>query len=110
WNEVPGSIDKRTERRYGEQKPAASAELYVIDRPGQAFTLDYGNDCAKNISLEFRTCIYREKDVPLEVSSPSQLDFATPIQCHDWNSSFIFDHQTRRYESPEGIDPFCTKS
>jgi len=59
-----------------------------------------------NISLKFKTCLYLRKDIPRK-STPTEIDLTKAISCHDWSSSFIFNHDENKYESPEGIDSFC---
>jgi len=104
WNSIPGSFEKATARYFGKERPTRP-ELYVRDLPGTSFHLpEY--DSAKNISLRFRTCIYKERDVPRDVPA-EQLGFAKPIQCFEWASSFVFNHETGSFESPKAIDPIC---
>lgn len=102
WNKVRGSYDRKTEVHYFREKPIFP-ELYVSDLPGSAFL---GSNEAKNISLKFKACIYQTEDIPLK-TTPDDLDFATPIHCFDWASSFIYNHKLSRYESPSEIDSFC---
>lgn len=100
---MPGSFSQNTEKLYGEQKPKLP-QLYIVDHPGSAF---YINNRAKNISLQFRTCIYRTKDVPKNVSY-NNAKFAKPIHCFEWRSSFVYNHYTEQFESPSYIVPACT--
>jgi len=104
WNTVEGSFAKPTQRFFGRERPVRS-ELYVSDRPGVAF---YTSDdrCAQNISLEFKMCIYKSAEIPL-VSIATRLDFARPLHCFDWSSSFVFDHLTGKFLEPVGLDPIC---
>lgn len=94
WNTTPDSIERETARAYGVQLPP-TPELYVTDLPAQAF---YLGKTAYNVSLDFRMCIYKERDVPLAVSSPREINFAIPIHCFAWKSSFIFDHERGEYK------------
>lgn len=102
WNKTPGSTNETGEMVYVRAKPT-HPELYVSDFPGTAFETNINQ--ARNISLEFDVCIFKSQDVPF-VSTPGTA-LAVPIACHKWNSSFIFNFQTKRYESPKEIDPFC---
>lgn len=102
WNTVPGSFSIDTENFYGQKKPKIP-KLYLVDHPGQSF---YLNDWAHNISLQFRTCIYRTKDVSAKVSH-DDIDFAEPIHCYEWSSSFVYNHSTGQFESPVNIVPAC---
>ncbi|OFZ18604.1 MAG: hypothetical protein A2X94_01550 [Bdellovibrionales bacterium GWB1_55_8] len=107
WNLVPGSFEKKTMRYYGQAKPI-NPRLYVQDLPGTAFaTGTANNESAKNISLEFRSCIYKAKDVP-EISVPENLlPEAKPVVCFDWRSSFIYDFERRLFTSQNGISESC---
>lgn len=104
WNKKPGSTAKETEMIYGREWPDFP-ELYVADRPATAF---YMNRSARNISLRFKTCIYKSRDVPF-TANPNEIEFAEPINCFFWNSSFIFSHRKKMYESGNSgeIAPAC---
>ncbi|MBI4678582.1 MAG: hypothetical protein HY748_13475 [Elusimicrobia bacterium] len=102
WNRVPGSIDKRTREFYGVRKPP-TPELYVLDYPGTAFV---GGAAAKNISLEFETCLYRTSAVP-EKAAPEPVGLAGALVCFRWSSSFVYDHARGSYETWDRVHPFC---
>ncbi|MEK7138645.1 MAG: hypothetical protein AAB799_00495 [Patescibacteria group bacterium] len=102
WNTVKDSFSTETEKFYGVSKPRLP-RLYVVDHPGTAFVV---NGRAKNISLEFKICIYREKDVPKKVSQDN-IDFAKPTDCFSWHSSFVYNHKTNEYESHSQIVSAC---
>lgn len=102
WNIVPGSFSTKTEKYYGEQKPK-NPELYIVDHPGQAF---YLYELAHNISLKFRTCIYKTGEVPINASHEN-INFAEPISCFEWGSSFVFDHSADEFKSSSDIAPAC---
>lgn len=103
WNTVPGSFSTGTEVFYGQRKPKIP-RVYIVDHPGQAF---YLNNWAHSISLQFRTCIYRTKDVPKSVDHDN-IDFAEPIHCYEWNSSFVYNHFIGEFENFLDIVPACT--
>lgn len=102
WNTVPGSFSTNTEKFYGEEKPK-NPVMYIVDHPGTAF---YMNGIAKNISLKFKTCVYKTKDVPSDVN-PNETNFAKPFSCFEWNSSFVYNHKVGEFESPAQIVPAC---
>lgn len=102
WNTVKGSYDKKTEKLYGRELPK-SPTLYVSDLPGSAF-IDSG--FAKNISLQFKTCIYKTRDIPL-ILNPEDVNFKEAISCLNWSSSFIYNHDSAKYETKTDIDPVC---
>lgn len=124
WNTVPGSKDKNTEIYYGWMRPTAPGlyldtlsdilkehkpdGLYISDRPGTAFYYQspYWKPSAINSSLEFKTCIYKAADIPIETTEDN-VNFAKPIHCFTWKSSFIYNHDLGIFETKDTIDPFC---
>ncbi len=106
WNKNPGFYDQKTEVLYYRDKNIVSPRLYIMDHPGTAF---YMNGDAKNISLEFRTCLYRIEDIPLKTTA-SDMDQKKALKCFSWASSYIYNPQTKAYESPQGISPVCLKN
>ena len=92
----------RTEKIWGLQKPN-SPTLYVRDYPSTAFFQD-GH--AQNVSLRFNMCLYKAGDVP-EKWTPDKLDFAVPISCFSWDSSFIYNHARGVFERHGDIAEVC---
>lgn len=86
-----------------QEKPKAN-ELYVTDLPGTV-NMEDPNGIASNISLKFKTCLYKTSDIPLEARPDDKIPGA--IKCFDWASSYIYNHRTKKYESPSEIDSFC---
>lgn len=101
WNRVKDSFEDKTEVLFGDERPT-TGRLYVSDRPGQAFVDDDG-EAAYNISVEFRTCLYRTRDVP-RVASAENVDFAAPIACHEWRSSYVYDFVRKEMTHPQKLD------
>ena len=96
WNKVKDSHLKESSSIFGKLKPSSNVtNLYITDRPGTAF-YEVGSG-AKNIDLEFETCIYYAKDIPIE-TTPEEMDFASPLKCITWDSLFIYNFKTNRYE------------
>lgn len=104
WNTVPGSFDKKTQKYYGREKPITPS-LYVTDYPGVA-NFSSSTREAHNISLKLKMCVYKTDEIPLQLK-PEEINFATPITCFDWSSSFIYDHENEKFEAKAEIDPFC---
>lgn len=102
WNTAPGSYDKKTEKYYGEEKPDYPL-LYLKDATTSAFDME---TWAVNTSLEFKICIYKTKDIPLETTEDN-INFAAPIKCFDWQNIYIYNHETREFEMKFERDPFC---
>lgn len=70
---------------------------------------------AANASLEFRTCLYRLKDVPAAGDPAGEgvpPENGGPIQCFGWTSRYTFDPATRDYVTDKfsGVDPFCARA
>lgn len=87
WNK-PGSYDDRTQKYYGAVKPRLPV-LYMTDYPGGAFMTASG---ARNVALEFKTCIYRSRDVP-EETHRADIHFAVPINCFEWQNVYVYDYE-----------------
>ncbi|OGN08426.1 MAG: hypothetical protein A3J46_05840 [Candidatus Yanofskybacteria bacterium RIFCSPHIGHO2_02_FULL_41_11] len=99
WNTEPNSFLDETEKYFGQEIPE-EPKLYIRDRPGTAF---YARDKAINVSLYFRLCLYKAKDVPVE---PGIIN-TKPIHCFRWESSFVYDHEAGKFEYPYEIAPVC---
>lgn len=98
-------FDDVQEHYFGLETPVIP-KLSVQDMPtGGSISYNYSSTVT-NSSLEFKICIYKTKDVPLVLPS-TQVDFAPPIHCFDWRSSKIFNSDSKKFESIEGIHPFC---
>ncbi|OFZ47540.1 MAG: hypothetical protein A2381_10140 [Bdellovibrionales bacterium RIFOXYB1_FULL_37_110] len=110
WNKVRGSFEESTEDYLRDQMPA-HPEIYVRDMPGTAFVDSAKNaddfEYAKNISLEFKICLYKEKDIPLVSTRNNLLEDVTPIHCFSWSSSFIYDHEKKVFNQSKEIHPIC---
>ncbi len=102
WNDNKKSFSKNGEHYYFNETPSFP-RLYVSDYPALASAEP---DYAKNVSLAFKTCIYKSSDIPL-VTTPEEIDFATPIHCFDWTSSYTYDFDKKAYNRSDKIDPFC---
>lgn len=101
WNRVKGSFEDKSEVLFAHERPREGS-LYVSDRPGQAFVSDDG-ERAYNISVRFKTCLYRTRDIP-RASAPENVDFAAPIACHEWASSHVYDFAKQEMTHPEELD------
>lgn len=97
-------IKNKKEVFYGQERPSIP-ELFTTDLPGTASILSE-DDLATNISLQFRVCLFKTRDIPFEVS-PNQLHFAEPLHCFDWASSYIYNDERQKFESQKELDPFC---
>lgn len=107
WNDDPESLDFYTAKHFGTSPPTSPA-LFVADHPGMAYWSETGGE-AQNVSLEMRTCLYKTADVPLSVPY-DRVNFATPLKCFDWSSSFIYDFASKSFKSKPGLDPYCLET
>lgn len=89
---------------YGEQKPTFP-RLYVSDNVPVSYIFD---GVAQNVSFEFRMCLYKTGNVPRSVRS-NEINFASPIVCHDWGSSNVYNHAQKIFEHPKGITDVCQR-
>ena len=93
WNK-PGSHDNRTQKFYGAQKPRKPV-LYMTDYPAGAFVTGTG---VRNVSLEFKTCIYKASDVPTETHR-DDIHFAKPLACFDWQNVYVYDFAKASFQT-----------
>ena len=113
YNSVPGEprhayyrwLDARgVERRYGQARPPRP-ELFVRDHPGVAH---YNADAreASNIALQFKTCLFRARDVPVDGALDASL-LPAALSCLDWESSLVYDHARGRFGRVDDVGAAC---
>lgn len=102
WNKVFGSFDATTEFFYKDKEPDRPI-LYIRDLPGTAFFM---NNSAQNTSLKFRTCVYKNSEVPFIVE-PTDTEFANPIHCFEWESSWVYNHDAGKFQHSYDLSPVC---
>ena len=109
WNTDAKSLDPGTAHYYADRKPEVST-VFVTDLPGSAMILSQedGIVVAKNITLEFQTCLFRTSDVP-KVSTPQGegIDKQRALSCMGWTHGFVFDPGVGAIVPSSGIDPIC---
>jgi hypothetical protein len=93
WNK-PGSYDHRTHKYYGTGKPKIPV-VYMADYPSGAFVTGTG---ARNVALEFKTCIYKASDVPAQTRR-DDINFARPITCFEWQNVYVYDFDKGRFQA-----------
>jgi hypothetical protein len=102
-------------KNYGYLPEASAPRSYfVTDLPSMADwtpNSGAGEEEWVNASLEFRTCIYRTKDIP-NAGSPAlpgvSAEGGGPIACFDWSHKQSFDPVRNAFKSHSGIDPACS--
>ncbi len=105
-NPTPDWIPDRQGKLMGEESPTFPFG-YITDLPGPAYyspLLSY----AANMSLEYKTCLFKTKDVPLKTNG-SDISREKAIVCFDWESKFAFNHSEQRFEHHRGIHPECQR-
>ncbi|HVO93849.1 MAG TPA: hypothetical protein VMT22_13455 [Terriglobales bacterium] len=93
WNR-PGFYDGPTQKYYGVEKPKTPI-VYLTDYPAGAFVTRTG---VKNAALEFKTCIYKAREVPTETRREN-LNFAKPINCFKWQNVYIYDFAKSQFDT-----------
>lgn len=113
WEPVFGEFNQGAAKSYYEvlKLPAAARaklvpNLFVTDGPSPASRR--GPMEFRNIALEFKMCLYRMKDIPLEVQDDTPLA-AKPLLCHEWDSQLEYDFVKAEYvhKPGAGLNSFC---
>lgn len=89
---------------YGDSPPKLPRLSVMYSPSVPASASNSSEDFARNHSLEYRTCLYRTKDIPA-MSDGANIPGA--IGCFDWSSSYVYDHARKKYASPAGENPVC---
>jgi hypothetical protein len=93
WNES-GVYDEQTQKFYGREKPTIPI-VYMTDNPAGAFVTRSG---ARNVALQFTTCIYKAADVPTKTGR-NDLNFATAIACLEWQNIYVYDFEKQTFRT-----------
>jgi len=106
WN-LPGSHERASEKYYGEEKPKTPV-VYLTDYPAGAFITATG---VKNTALNFRSCIYKSRDVPKRTRR-DDVHFARPLGCFEWQNVYVYDFDQQRFRTewsgfPVGEEPLA---
>jgi hypothetical protein len=91
---------------YGERKPTIP-KLGIVDTHEPSYVLKWRNGrvLARSVYLEFRTCLYKETDVPRTFDEGK--DTLPPaIACYEWKSDFVFDEASEKI-APGGTLGMC---
>jgi hypothetical protein len=104
WSKSPEQFPKGRGLFYGDNPPKRP-RLAVSTLPMPlAHAQGLHEDFATNHSLEYRMCLYRTKDIPTR-SDGTIIPGA--LGCFDWSSSYVYNHDAKKYESPKGMNPLC---
>src|SRR3989344_500400 len=105
WNKAPEQFPRSHGTYYGDVAPT-TPRLFMFNSPTTPAYVSRGGatDVAINHSLEYRTCLYRTKDIS-NTSDGSIIPGA--LGCFEWKSSHVYDHTLRKFASPDGIVDAC---
>ncbi len=108
WNQNPKSSDAETATYYAAKRPPHGV-TFVTDLPASAFASKF-ND-AQNVSLEFRTCLFKTSDLPATTSPDgANLPEQSAIWCVSWDHKFVYDFKSQTMTKPSQIDAICLNS
>jgi hypothetical protein len=93
WNK-PGSYEYLNHKYYGAEKPKVPI-VYMADYPIGAYVR---TKAVRNAALQFKTCIYKAKDVPTKTRR-DDVNFAKPLNCFEWENVYVYDFATRKFEA-----------
>lgn len=110
WNDDSRNDDPET-ATYVFHKEPPHGTVFLTDMPGTSFRSEaVYNDIitAQNSTLEFKTCLFRLEDIPLETDARgSNIAQEKAIVCHSWEDKWIYDFETEKMTTPKHIDPVC---
>lgn len=80
--------------------------LFVVDTPSPSY-YSAADKRYNNTALEFKMCLYRLKDIPLEVKNEEPIP--NMIFCYDWDSQFEMDFAQNKYvhKPGAGLNSYC---
>lgn len=103
---IPTWIPDRQGKLYGEELPTIPFG-YVTDTPGPAY-YSPEHKTAVNMSLEFKTCLFKTIDVPL-ITNGVDVDINNAVVCFNWDSKAVFSHRDLVFKSPKGVHNECKR-
>ena len=107
WNDwISDWIPSRQGKLFGEERPTRPYG-YITDMPGPAYFVPRTGQ-AINMSLEYKTCLFKAGDVPTSVFGPT-IDMDKAVACFRWDAQHVYDHQLGIFKSPRGIHPECIR-
>lgn len=113
WNQDGKSLNPETATWYANARPPHGA-VFATDLPGSAALSPDSSPTdshARNVSLEFKTCLFRLQDLP-ETTTPVGAGVALnkAVWCVNWNHRFVYDFKAKKMTTPSSIDPVCEVS
>src|SRR5690606_20835983 len=96
-----------------KSKNEKTNRLFITDLPSGTYyraNAALGKDWIALSSLEFKTCLYKTKDIP-QTGEPASfnepIENGGPIVCFDWSDKSSPNFEEKTIERTEELDPFC---
>ncbi len=108
WNKDPNSTNPNTAQYYFRELPPHPI-VFISDLPGGANlkTPIGGKQEAHNIWLEFKTCIYKYRDLPKQVDQVGSNITTSPLHCFHWDHKFVYDFNLKEFTEPAKMPDIC---
>lgn len=106
WGVPQGIFPNGSYQTYGDDPPR-EPRLHFMESVSVPAHLEstFDTQTAVNHSLEFRTCLYRTKDIPAFVDKKNFIPH--PIDCFSSSSSYIYDFTAKKFKSEKHIASIC---
>lgn len=112
------AFDQPGERVFLADLEGKTSVTFVTDGPdGGVSMVDEARTTltVENASLDFKTCVYRVKDVPVtgDPAGPdASPDQGGPLACFSWMSRYNWDPAAQDFKTDayRGVDPFCAQA
>jgi len=99
----PNHFVSQPNKRYYRDGMPEKPILYFADMPTGSFI---NNTKVTSSNLEFKTCIYKTRDVPI-VSDTLGSELGKPLHCFEWRSVYSYNPYTEEIEEMEEVHPIC---
>lgn len=111
WNTNPKDFENLDEAPYYLEQAPPHPVVFLTDLPSQGGRIQVPPTelpKAANVSLEFKTCLFKIEDLPKSTDNKgSAIDKKKALACLDWDNKFVYNWKTNKIESPKTIDPVC---
>lgn len=111
-------FDDPAQRVFLADADRPTAVIFITDLPDNGMAMADESKTrltTLNPSLDFRTCLYRVKDIPVtgDPAGPdASPDQGGPLACFSWKSRYTFDPVKMDFvtDAFSGVDPFCAQA
>lgn len=103
---------------YQTKLSSKDTSLFVTDRPERATYIHYTEESfqiAHNRVLNFKTCVYRLKDIPAQ-GDPAGMNISSdkggPIACLDWSHNWVYNFNLNQFQPawPNATPHLCRET